>query len=258
MSWNHNNYGNTEESSIFFKWSAESGGTVQNFIRYPIIENRGLQSFKYIRVNADVRRINVLGQNGTLAYRFNAGLGYSYDTEGALPYEKYFFAGGSNSVRAWRPRRLGPGSFRPNQSSDPSADGLYNYRFEQPGDILIEGSIELRRKLIGFVEGAIFVDAGNVWTREPRTKFDENNNEVENGNSQFKVDQFYKEFGIGTGFGFRFNFSFLILRFDAGIKVYDPARPEGDRFVLDHVKFIGPFGVDKEPVIYNVGIGYPF
>lgn len=258
MTWNHNNYGNLEENSVFFRWSLESGGTLQNLIDYPIIENRGLQSFRYIRASADIRRINVLTKSITLAYRFNAGVGYAYDNQGALPYEKYFFAGGSNSIRAWRPRRVGPGSYRPNLSSDPTADGLYDYRFEQPGDVLLEASVELRRKLIGFVEGAIFIDAGNVWTLQPLIKRDTEGNQIENGNSDFRPDQFYKEIAVGTGFGFRFNFSFLILRIDVGIKAWDPARPEGDRFVLNKMKFFKPFGTEREPVIFNVGIGYPF
>lgn len=258
MAWNHNNYGNLEENSIYFRWSFESGGTLQNFIDYPVIERNNLQSFRFIRVNADLRRINVLNNRMSLAYRLNAGFGYSYDGQNVLPYEKFFFAGGSNSVRAWRPRRLGPGSFRPVESDDPGRDGLYSYKFEQPGDILIEGSIELRRKLVGIFEGAVFLDAGNVWTFKPRLKRDEQGNLIENGNSQFKFNQFYKELGIGTGFGVRFNFSFLVLRFDVGLKVYDPGRMENDRFVLNKIKFFGPFGADREPVIYNVGVGFPF
>jgi hypothetical protein len=64
--------------------------------------------------------------------------------------------------------------------------------------------------------------------------------------------------GIGSGFGLRFDFSFLVLRLDVGIKVYDPGREEGDRFVFDKFRFFKPYGLDHEPVIYNVGIGYPF
>jgi outer membrane protein assembly factor BamA len=258
MVWNHNNYGSPGKNSAFIRWSIESGGTLQNLIDYKFIENRGLQSFKYLRASVDLRRINILDKNTTLAYRMNSGVGYSYDSDDVLPYEKYFFAGGSNSVRAWRPRRLGPGSFKPPVSADVESNGYFDYQFEQPGDIIIEGSVELRKKLFGFVEGALFVDGGNVWTFKPRTKKDENGDVINNGNSKFKINQFYKEIGVGTGFGLRFNFSFLILRFDVGMKVYDPARDEDDRFVLDNVKPFKPFGVNKEPMIYNIGIGYPF
>ncbi|HNC13900.1 MAG TPA: BamA/TamA family outer membrane protein, partial [Cyclobacteriaceae bacterium] len=165
----------------------------------------------------------------------------------------YFFAGGSNSIRAWRPRRLGQGSFKPDVSSDIAQDGYFNYQFEKPGDILLEGSVEIRKKIFGFVEGAVFVDAGNVWTFKP---LDDNNEDK--GNSQFNLNRFYREIGVGTGFGLRFNFSFLILRFDVGIKAYDPARDSGDRFVLPKMRFFRPYTQYNEPVIYNIGIGYSF
>ena len=85
--------------------------------------------------------------------------------------------------------------------------------------------------------------------------------------SQFSLDRFYREIGIGTGFGLRFDFSFLILRLDIGMKVYDPARDKGEKFVLDKVRFWKPYATSRgdgtyynfrEPVIYNVGIGFPF
>ncbi len=258
MSWNHNNYGNLQENSVYLRWSVESGGSLQNLLSIPAVENRNLETFRYLRLQADIRRLQIIDKSTVLAIRFNGGVGYSYGSNKALPYEKYFFAGGSNSVRAWRPRRLGPGSYRPEPSDNPARDGLYRYQFEIPGEILLEGSMELRRKLVGFFEGAVFVDAGNVWLFSERIKQDGDGNPVENGNSKFRLNTFYKELGIGTGFGLRFNFTFLILRFDVGIKVYDPARPEGDRFVLDKMKFRRPFGPNREPVIFNLGVGFPF
>jgi outer membrane translocation and assembly module TamA len=119
----------------------------------------------------------------------------------------------------------------------------------------MEGSIELRRKIFGFFSGAVFVDAGNVWTREER-KADEN--VVEPGSAKFDVQKFYQQIAVGTGFGFRFDFSFLILRLDIGMKVIDPAREGSDKFVLDNVKFFKPFSTNREPVLFNIGIGYPF
>ena len=108
---------------------------------------------------------------------------------------------------------------------------------------------------------------GNVWSFRPVNTQDEDGNIIEDNRSQFKINRFYKEFGIGTGFGLRFDFSFLILRFDVGIKVYDPAREGGDKFVLNKVRFWKPYATldtdgtyrdFKEPAIYNVGIGFPF
>jgi outer membrane protein assembly factor BamA len=255
FTWNPDNYGNADRSSFFIRTSFESGGLLFNFIDPSFITDQGLAYFKYLRLSLDIRRISVLNKNTVVAKRFNSGVAYSYSRDLSLPYEKFFFAGGSNSIRAWRPRRLGPGSLKPPLSGDPQVDGLYSYQIEQPAEILLEGSIELRKKLFGFVSGALFVDAGNVWTREER-RIDRSENEE--GSSKFDFRRFYKDIAIGTGFGFRFDFSFLILRFDIGMKVFDPARNSTERFVLDNVRFFRPFGVDKEPVIYNIGIGYPF
>lgn len=258
VTWNPNNYGNTERSSLYIRAQAESGGTLFNLALPKYITDLGLELYKYLRFSFDVRRSKVLDKNTILAYRFNTGVGFAYSDNEVLPYEKYFFVGGSNSIRAWRPRRLGIGTVPPNLSINPEADGLFDYSYEKPGDILLEGSIELRRKLFGFVNGAVFVDAGNVWAFKEVTYTGESATKASwQGSSKFGKG-FVRELGIGTGFGLRFDFSFLVLRFDAGIKVYDPGREQGDRFVLNKFRFFKPFGVDGEPVIYNVGIGYPF
>lgn len=261
MTWNPENYGNTSSNSKFLRVQAESGGTFLKIYTPKIIEKENLQLFRFLRLNVDYRKNRILNSNSVLAYRINTGVGWSYSKERVLPYEKYFFAGGSNSVRAWRPRRLGVGSAPPLLSGNPKQNGLFDYSFEKPGEILLEGSVELRKKLFGFVDGAVFVDWGNVWS------FDENqltsgssepSQASWTGSTKFQFDNFYKELAVGTGFGLRFDFSFLVLRFDVGMKVIDPSRKEGERFVLDKMKFFRPFGVGREPVIYNIGIGYPF
>jgi outer membrane protein insertion porin family len=256
FTWNPNNYGNAESSSNFLKASLESGGTVFNFINPTFITDQGLSYFKYLRASVDLRRLTIVNKALTVAARINAGVAYSYNPDKSLPYEKFFFAGGSNSVRAWRPRRLGPGSLQPALATNPKNDGYFSYQIEQPAEALLEGSLEMRMKLFGFVSAATFIDAGNVWTRQERRALEDE--ELAKGSSKFDVTTFYKQIGVGTGFGLRFDFSFLILRLDAGIKVYDPARIKSDRFVLDNLKFFAPFGKDREPVIYNIGIGYPF
>jgi outer membrane protein insertion porin family len=267
VTWNLNNYGNIEENSGWIRAQIESGGTLWNFVDPKFIRDLKLEYFKYIRLSLDIRRVDPLDKNTVLAYRLNSGFAYSYGENRSLPYEKFFFAGGSNSIRAWRPRRLGPGSAQPAISTEPEKDGLYDYNIEKPSEILLEASIELRQKLFGFVNGALFIDAGNVWSFQPVNTKDSDGNIIEDKSSQFRIDRFYKEFGVGTGFGLRFDFSFLILRLDIGIKVYDPARASGDKFVLNKVRFWKPYatlGQDgfyrnfKEPVIYNVGIGFPF
>jgi outer membrane protein insertion porin family len=259
ITWNPNNYGNIQKSSFYLRAQVESGGTLFNLYSPKLITKEGLEIYKYLRASLDIRKNIIIDRNTVFAWRFNSGVAYSYGANHSLPYEKYFFVGGSNSVRAWRPRRLGVGSYPVQLNSNPQGDGKFDYKFEKPGEILLEGSTELRQKLFGFVSGAIFVDAGNVWTfkqQDPQPAGPLVANYT--GNTKFKVGQFYKEIGVGTGFGLRFDFSFLVLRLDVGMKAYDPAREEGDRFVLNKVKFWGPYGTSREPVIYNVGIGYPF
>lgn len=252
---NFNQYGSflgeTNKAS-YLKTYIESGGTSLNLTGDGYLDRYDLQSFKYFKINADFRRYLPVSRTGVLAYRINVGFALPYGENRALPYEKYFFAGGANSIRAWRPRRLGPGSYTPpptREDFNPETDGPYDYRFEQPGEILLETSIELRRNIVGFLDGAVFVDAGNVWSRYE-------NKELEGG--EFDIKDFYKEIAVGTGLGFRFDFSFLLIRFDLGIKVFDPARPEGERFVLGKVGLSGPYSLNKEPIIFNFGIGYPF
>jgi outer membrane protein assembly factor BamA len=273
ITWNHN-YGTFDRNAVFIRAQFEPGGTIFNFISPDIITKQGLQYFKFWRLNFDFRKLKILNSWATLAYRLNSGVAYSYGSDRSLPYEKYYFAGGSNSIRAWRPRRLGLGSVPPTRStdataaSDPITEGLFDYRLEKPGEILFEGSIELRSKLFGFVGGAVFVDAGNVWlfSQQTRENLITGEREPVEGNSKFRFNSFYKEMGIGTGFGLRFDFTFLVLRFDVGIKVYDPGRPADDRFVLTKARFFKPYATKtgttytnlKEPVIYNIGIGYPF
>jgi len=259
VTWNPNNYGNTERSALYIRAQAETGGTLFNLALPKYITDMGLELYKYLRFSFDVRKTKVINKNTLLAYRINTGVGYAYSENKVLPYEKYFFVGGSNSIRAWRPRRLGVGTVPPQLSTNPEADGLFDYSYEKPGEVMLEGSIELRRKLFGFVNGAIFVDAGNVWSfTEVQTSTETSPTKAPwQGSSKFDKG-FVRELGIGTGFGLRFDFSFLVLRLDVGMKVYDPGRQEGDRFVLDKFRFIKPYGLDHEPVIYNVGIGYPF
>ncbi len=249
---NFNNYGSfgaieqDVSKASFLKLYVESGGTIFNIIDPGFLDNAGLAYFKYIKFNPDFRQYVPLSKSSTFAYRLNIGVALPYGggTQGdALPYEKYFFAGGSNSIRAWKPRRLGPGGASP-ESIDPET-GFFVYNFEQPGEILLEASIELRRKLFGFINGAFFVDAGNIW------RIIDIEGEPE---ATFNFDTFYQQIAVGSGLGLRFDFSFLILRFDYGIKIYDPAQDSGDRWIGQ--KFT--LGEHISQAVLNIGIGYPF
>lgn len=237
----------------YFRMLVESGGTTLNFFpkgRIGFISSLfdSLQFFKFVRVNADFRKYIGVGVNkkSSFAYKINTGFAYSYGNERNLPYEKNFFVGGPSSIRAWRPRTLGPGSDSTSQSLD------------KPGSIILETSAEYRFKILRFsgdynLNGAFFVDAGNVW------RFQGQNTEGITG-SDFRFDRFYKEIAVGTGFGIRIDLSFFVIRFDGAVKVIDPSQVEGNRWVLfkDKENFKGDIKNSGNPIVVNFGIGYPF
>jgi outer membrane protein assembly factor BamA len=237
--------GRRAQTAHYWQQRIEIGTTFLNIIQRNlggiggVLLGDSIQSFQFMRLDNDFRYYKSLSRSTKLALRLHAGAAFPFGSVGVLPYERYFFAGGGNSLRAWQQRRLGPGSYTPPLLED----GSFDYRFEQPGELIWESSIELRQKLFGFVEGAVFVDAGNVWmlTQDSRR------------GSEFNVNRFWKEFAVGTGFGMRFDFTFLIIRADVGIKVIDPALPEGNRFVGDRL-----WRYPLRESSLNVAIGYPF
>ncbi|MEM7551160.1 MAG: BamA/TamA family outer membrane protein [Bacteroidota bacterium] len=240
---NSNNYGSFSRNASFLRLFVESGGTLLNLTGTSFIEDAGLETFKFLKFNSDFRRHIIIDRFTLFAFRANFGIAIPYGNNEILPYEKYFFAGGSNSIRAWRPRRLGPGEFTPINEN-----GFFDDSIEQNGEILFESSVEIRRNIFGFLNGAVYLDFGNSWTLR---------DEASRPGAVFESGDFFEEIAIGTGFGLRFDFSFLILRLDTGIKLYDPIRPAGSRFLWNSGFYEGAFEND-ERVIYNIGIGYPF
>ncbi len=243
-----NNAFGKKTPSFYFKPSFELGGIVPNFINKTITkepENQlfGLQYYQYYKIQADFRYYKPIKIKTVLAARVNVGLSKPYGVSGikqhgtyVLPYEKYFFAGGSNSIRAWRYRRLGPGSYA-------NPDYTSQYTNEEPGNIVIETNFELRRKLYSFIEGAYFVDAGNVWLiAEDKTR----------PGGEFKGFKSFSEIAVGTGVGVRLNFTFIIVRLDIAFKAWDPVHPVEDRFVLFK------FEDKNNRPLYNFSLGYPF
>jgi len=234
--------------AAFLKYSLEAGGSILNFFDVDYEDTTGLELYKYIKLEADYRKYQAISPKTKIAYRIRAGIAKSYAKNDVLPYEKYFFIGGSNSNRAWRPRRLGPGSYALIDTTFTDTGPIlhYNDNFEQPGEILLEANFELRTQVIGFFHTAFFFDAGNIWTF---TK------EEQRPGANFELNRFYKEIALGGGVGARFDFTFLLLRLDFGFKIYDPTLPAGYRwftqFNTDKIT-----GVDK--LLINLAIGYPF
>jgi outer membrane protein insertion porin family len=242
---NFNQYGAFSRSKAsLWRLYLESGGTTLNLLNTDFVGERSLAYFQFLKFQSDFRRYIPITAKQTFAYRLNLGLARPYGvSNGVLPYEKYFFAGGSTGIRAWQPRRLGPGSYTPGRLED----GSFDYRFEQPGDILFEGMFEVRSKIYGYFDGAFFVDLGNSWTFLP---------DPTRPGADFQLDRFWKEIAVGTGLGLRMDFDFLVFRLDMGVKAIDPARPEGERFILGN--FFRSFWGERGQTVFNIGIGYPF
>lgn len=167
--------------------------------------------------------------NHRLAVRFLAGVGYAYGNSRSLPFERHFWAGGASSMRGWQARSLGPGSMPKN-----TAFSIPN----QTGDMKIEANIEYRFNIYSVLEGALFFDAGNIWTLR-----------ADDPRSDFAWNRFYKQIAMDYGAGLRVNLNFLILRFDLGLKLYDPSRD----------LWLGPANwKGNDPLAFQFGIGYPF
>jgi outer membrane protein assembly factor BamA len=171
-------------------------------------------------------------------YRLFAGLGYPLGKSQSLPFEKMYFSGGPYGIRAWSTRTLGPGSVPDTISTGTYANNL--------GDIKIEANLEYRFRLFWKLEGAFFIDAGNIWT----IKISD-----DQPGSSFEWKRFYKEIAVGTGLGARFDFSVILIRTDFGFKLRDPAIQEGSRWIDFNRSADISFG---DRVVFQFGIGYPF
>ncbi len=188
----------------------------------------GIPYAQYVRADLDFVHYHSLGKRSKFVSRFFAGAGLYYGNARSLPYEKSFFAGGANNIRAWQLRGLGPG-------------GSTNAEQTSSGDMTFGANLEYRFPLFSVLEGAAFVDAGNIWTWQEQ--------EGEPLGS-FEANRFWKEIAVGAGIGLRLNIQFLVLRFDLAAKVFDPAQRADAHFVLPHTKL--------KDLQLQFGIGYPF
>ncbi|NGY37177.1 BamA/TamA family outer membrane protein [Flavobacterium sp. XN-5] len=195
---------------------------------------------QFVKVENEFRHYLKLGGEKQLASRIIAGAGFAYGNSDEMPFIKQFFNGGTNSIRAFRARSIGPGSFDGTSTSN-------TFLADQSGDLKLEFSTEYRATIYDFVKGALFVDAGNIWLLKENP---------EKPGAKFSKD-FLKEFAVGVGAGLRFDFSFLVLRTDLAFPIRKPYLPDGDRWVLDQVNF-GDRSWRKENLVFNLAIGYPF
>jgi outer membrane protein assembly factor BamA len=196
------------------------------FLRQPFAQ--------YIRTDLDVRYNYRFNDAGSIVYRGFFGIGIPYGNSKAIPFEKQYFSGGSNGIRAWQVRTLGPGSYIPTDSTF----------LNQTADIKLEANAEYRFKLFWILEGAVFLDAGNIWTYR---------DDPSRPGAQFKLNKFYKDIAVGTGAGLRFDFKFVIGRLDFGMKLRDPSLTGHSKWIMMDRAYNF-----KDDFTMVIGIGYPF
>ncbi len=236
----------TDKQFLFFRVDAESAGNAISLFNPPgdgetNKELLGVAYAQYARLAVDVRHYWSLRGEQRVAARFIGGMGLPYGNSVFLPYVKQFISGGANSIRAFRLREVGPGSYN-------GEDGVAQ-SIDRTGDIKLEANVEYRFGIFSYLKGAVFLDAGNVWLldRPQETRKE----------GIFHFDQFVNEIAIGTGLGFRLDFNFFVLRLDASFPLHNPNLPMGERWTFDK---INPLKLQwrRDNLVWHLAIGYPF
>lgn len=189
---------------------------------------------QYVKMDFDFAKNIMIDDRNALVFHIGTGIAVPYGNSKSLPFEKLYFSGGANSVRGWSVRSLGPGGYR-------GASGSLDY-VNHTGDIKLDMNVEYRTHLFWKLNGAAFIDAGNVWTLKDR---------YSDSTGQFSFRRFYKEIAVSYGLGIRFDLDFLILRFDGGMKAVNPMETGIDRFPLIKPDFSRDFA-------FHFAVGYPF
>ena len=195
---------------------------------------------QFVKVENEFRHYLKLSGESSIASRIIAGAGFAYGNSDEMPFIKQFFNGGTNSIRAFRARSIGPGSYD-------GSTAATAFLPDQSGDLKLEFNTEYRAKIYDLVKGALFLDAGNIWLLKENP---------DKPGAKFSKD-FLNEIAVGVGAGLRFDFSFLVLRTDLAFPIRKPYLPDGQRWVLDRVSF-GSRSWRKENLVFNLAIGYPF
>lgn len=233
-------------TGFYFNGLVDLSGNVAGLVSGADVKNdkpkfiAGAQFSQYVKFETDFRYyLNIKPNAVVLANRIIIGMGIPYGNSRELPFIKQFFIGGNNSIRAFRSRSIGPGTYLPFPPTDVLPD--------QSGDIKLEMNTELRARLTGILHGALFVDAGNIWL------FHDNPNKP---GAKFEKD-FISELAVGAGVGLRFDINFLVIRLDVAFPLRKPYLTPGNRWVIRQIDLLDP-GWRKSNLVYNLGIGYPF
>jgi len=201
----------------------------------------GLVYSQFANLRSEFRYLLNLNKKSQIAWRFIGGIAMPYGNSTTIPYIRQYYVGGTNSIRAFVARSLGPGTYS-------SSDSLNNTYIDQAGDIKLETSIEYRFDIYKYLKGAVFADAGNIWLV---------NDDPQRPGGKFNMNTFYKEIAVGSGLGFRFDFKVIVLRIDLAFKLRKPYLPEGERWVFNDLD-LRSSQWRRENILWNIAIGYPF
>lgn len=239
---------NRRKNTFYYKGSVDLSANITGLLTGANIKTGNPKEIfnvpfsQFIKVENELRHYLKLGKESQLASRMIVGAGFAYGNSDEMPFIKQFFNGGTNSIRAFRARSIGPGSY--DGSATTTASG---FLADQSGDFKLELNTEYRAKIYGLVKGALFLDAGNIWLLKEN---------ADKPGAKLSKD-FMKELAVGVGAGLRFDFSFLVLRTDLAFPIRKPYLPDGNRWVLDKVSF-GNSTWRKDNLVFNLAIGYPF
>lgn len=228
------------------QWSVESAGNLLYALASPLNLSRNDQRqytmfnvafAQYLKLDFNYSKHYILDARNTLALHTAFGIAQPYGNSTIVPFEKRYFGGGANGVRGWSVRELGPGNYM-------GEDGKVDF-INQTGNLRLLGSIELRTNLFWKLGGAIFADAGNIWT----TRYYETTGK----GGQFQINKFWKQLAASYGIGLRFNLEYFILRFDMAMKAVNPAYSPSERgyLPLTHPKLSRDF-------TFHFAVGLPF
>ncbi|MCD4664906.1 MAG: outer membrane protein assembly factor, partial [Bacteroidales bacterium] len=220
---------NLETAGNLLNLVAKATGAPENSENFRTVF--GIRYSQYIKSDFDFRYYVMTKKKHIIAFRYFIGVAVPYGNSIDIPFEKGFYGGGANGMRAWPLRYLGPGSY---QNINP---GL-----ERVGDVMLEGNIEYRFPIYKVLKGGLFYDIGNIWLLNKLETFP---------GGEFAFNSFLNELAMDVGFGIRLDFSYFVFRIDMAQRLRDPALPKDNRWV------IGTGGNWFNPVL-NFGIGYPF
>lgn len=225
---------NIETSGNMLDLASTVFGARQNSLGQKLVFN--IAYAQYVKGDLDFTRILRLDYSNQLVFHVGFGIAYPYGNSTLLPFEKRYFSGGANSLRGWSVRSIGPGRYK-------GTDGRIDF-INQTGDMKLDLNVEYRTHLFWKLDGALFTDAGNIWTIRSYQ---------EQPGGQFTIKDFPNQLAASYGIGFRFNFDYFIVRFDLGMKAVNPAyKSESDEhFPIIHPKFSRDFA-------FHFAVGLPF